>query len=79
MGYGNPNDLAKIHGNERGKDEGNGPRKPKELNEPRKPKTWNRLAQRECCPVKPKRRKNVRNGLAGASTRKPRGNNKVKG
>jgi len=28
--------------------------------------------------VKPKSRKNVGNGLAGASTRKPRGNNEVK-
>ena len=30
-----PKGLAKIHGSERGKEEGNGPRKPK---------AWNRLA-----------------------------------
>jgi len=30
------------------------------------------LAQQECWPVKPKRRKNVENGLARASARKPR-------
>ena len=48
IGPGKPKGLAKIHGSERGKEEGNGPRKPK---------AWNRLAQWECWLVKPKRRK----------------------
>ena len=36
------------------------------------------LAQQKCWPVKPKRRKNVENGLVGASACKPRGNNEIK-
>ena len=35
MGQGNPKDLAKTHGSERGKEEENGPRMPKERNRPR--------------------------------------------
>ena len=36
------------------------------------------LAQQECWPVKPNRRKNVENGLAGASALEPRGNSEIK-